>query len=229
MKICVIHPKIAKESATRLAKALKAGVSNPYREDRNEYRGYDLVFNYGVSCHIQYNKNIINSPASVAICKDKWATFQSLKQAGVPVTEFTHSKQLVPNSWKSVVCRKTVDGARGEGITFIEKGEPIPDAALYTEYYKHQWEFRIVVFLGKVVGRFLKMEVDDEWELVELEPDGCEEMDAACIKAAKVLGINYVGFDVLAKTMDKFVILEANSAPIITDSIIKNIKKYFKE
>jgi glutathione synthase/RimK-type ligase-like ATP-grasp enzyme len=227
MNICVVHPKIAAQSASRLAKALGCDRSNPYEARHSDYSGFDLVFNYGVSAKLKAKK-FINHPLSVAICKDKLLTYKAFKLADIPTVEFTIDKQAIPKAWKTIVCRKTVDGARGEGMDYVYQGDPIPDAALYTKFYDHRYEFRVVVFKGQVVGRYIKIEEDGEWLLVELEADDFEGIDAACVDAAHVLNIDYVGFDVLAKNMDRFVILEANTAPIITDSIIEEIKKVLK-
>jgi glutathione synthase/RimK-type ligase-like ATP-grasp enzyme len=45
-------------------------------------------------------------------------------------------------------------------------------------------------------------------------------MDAICIRAARALSIDYVGFDVLAQTKNDCVIIEANSGPILTEEAI---------
>ena len=58
-------------------------------------------------------------------------------------------------------------------------------------------------------------------------PKGFEKIDEHCIKAAKALGIDYVGFDVLAHTKKDFVILEANSGAIMTDEAALAIVEYF--
>jgi len=46
-------------------------------------------------------------------------------------------------------------------------------------------------------------------------------MDNMCLKAAHALGIDYVGFDVLAQTKNDCVIIEANSGPILTDEALE--------
>lgn len=227
MRICVTHPKIATQSASKLAKALGCDRSNPYEANHTDYRGFDLVFNYGVSYNIKAKK-FINKPSSVAICKDKTLTYSKLQLAEVPTVEYRLHKQDIPKTWKTIICRKTVDGARGEGMDIIYKGDPIPDAAFYTKYYEHEYEFRVVVFKGMVVGRYMKVEDDGEWCLIECEEDNFELIDSTCRYAAHILDIDYVGFDVLAKDMDNFIILEANTAPIITDGIIEEIKKVLK-
>lgn len=227
MKIVVLHPKVALESATTLAKALKADICNPFEEDRRDFRRYDVVFNYG--CHrALYYKSIINDGDVVGICKDKVETFQALKKAGVPCPDFVTRKQNVPKHWEQIVIRETVDGARAEGLDYRLQGEEIPNGALFTEYFPHKYEYRIVVFNGKVVGRYRKQVRNGEWCFQLMHPQGFEEVDKDCVKAAQAIGIDYVGFDVLENKEGKCIILEANSAPIITDEVIEAITKFFK-
>jgi len=224
MKIAVLHPNLCKKSATELAKELGGVAINPFELETRDYTGYDLVFNYGCNRQIT-TKKIINKTSSVARCIDKLATFYRLVKMGVPVVSFTEFVTEVPTHWKIIVCRKSVDGAGGKGITYVEQGQPLPALSLYTEYYDHKFEFRIVVFKGKVAGRYLKREnKKGEWVLDHMQPKGFEEMDGHCELAAKLLDIDFVGFDVLAKSQKDYRILEANSGPILSPEIIDIIK-----
>ena len=226
MKIAVLHPNLCKKSATELAKELGGVAINPFQFDTRDYTQYDLVFNYGCNRQIKAKK-IINKTSSVARCVDKIATFYRLSKMGVPVVPFTELGKEVPAHWKTVVCRKNADGAGGKGLTYVEQaaGQPIPASSLYTEYYDHKFEFRIVVFKNKVAGRYLKREnKKGEWVLDHMQPKGFEEMDGHCELASKLLDIDYVGFDVLAKSQKDYRILEANSGPILSPEIIDIIK-----
>src|SRR5512135_2067628 len=73
----VISPKLAEESATALQEALEFDYSNPYQEDRRDYRNYDKVINYGFARKIKGNV-VFNDPALVKIAKDKLETFKTL-------------------------------------------------------------------------------------------------------------------------------------------------------
>lgn len=230
MKIVVLHPKLTYESASKLAKALNADLCNPFQEDRRWFGNYDVVFNYG--CHrdlADATRVVINTPGAVGVCKDKVKTFKRLKDAGVPFPAYATRKKDVPKDWECIVVRESVDGARAEGLDYKYQGDELPDAALYTEYFPHKYEYRIVVFKGQVVGRYRKVEVDGEWVLQLMRKQGFEEVDKDCIKAAQALGIDYVGFDVLENKQGKCIILEANSAPILTEEATKAIIKHFKQ
>jgi glutathione synthase/RimK-type ligase-like ATP-grasp enzyme len=193
---------------------------NPYQTGRLVFKDYALVINYGFSANIvtNANANVINEPASVRKCINKLKTLQSLA-AHVPVPEYS---QVVNNHWDTVVCHTKPDGRKNEGIEYWyrESGEPVPNAYLYTEFYHHRGEYRVVVLCGKVVGRYRKVERDGTWDLELRDKRGFEYMDNICINAARVLGIDYVGFDVLAQTKNDCVIIEANSGPILTEEAI---------
>jgi glutathione synthase/RimK-type ligase-like ATP-grasp enzyme len=207
-----------------LAKELGAVAINPAKVGGKDFRKYDLVFNYGCSSNF-LAKKVINKPTSVERCINKMSTFYRLAKMGLPVVSFTAHSYEIPKHWKTIVCRKMLDGAQNKGITYVEQGEAIPYAALYTDFYEHKFEFRVVVFQGKVVGRYLKEEnKQGEWVLNHLQPTGFKKMDADCTLAAELLDIDYVGFDVLANSQTDYKILEANSGPLLTPEVLDIIK-----
>lgn len=220
MKILVISPKAAEDSAKRLAVELGAKYENPYQTGRLVFKDYALVINYGFSTNIvtNANANVLNEPSAVRKCINKLKTLQSL-EGHVPLPEYS---QRIRDTWNTVVCHTKPDGRKNEGIEYWYRYEdkPIPNAYLYTEYYAHRGEYRVVVLCGKVVGRYRKVERDGTWDLELRDKRGFEHMDDICIRAARALGIDYVGFDVLAQTKNDCVIIEANSGPILTEEAI---------
>lgn len=221
MKILVISPKAAEDSAKRLAKEIGADYINPYQTGRVSFREYRLVINYGFSTNIitNANANVFNEPSSVRKCINKMTTLDTLANAGVPVPDYDH---LVKKNWELVVCHTKPDGRKNEGIEYWDMYDqkPVPPAYLYTKFYHHRGEYRVVVLCGKVVGRYRKVERDGTWDLELRDKRGFEHMDEICIRAARALGIDYVGFDVLAQTKNDCVIIEANSGPILTEEAI---------
>ncbi len=87
--------------------------------------------------------------------------------------------------------------------------------------------------MGKVVGRYYKKETglnadgQIEWTFTPQRKRGFEAIDDACVRGAKALGIDFVGFDVVAQDKQHFVVLEANSGPIITDEAEEAIINYY--
>ncbi|MNL14900.1 hypothetical protein D3C87_1358610 [compost metagenome] len=140
-------------------------------------------------------------------------------------------KQDIPKEWECIVVREDAGGRKAEGMHLIDRGQPIPHGQLFTEYFFHNVEYRIMVFNGAVVARYEKVEGQHEgevWHFFENRPKrGFEAMDEHCLRAAKALGIDYVGFDVVAKTKKDFRILEANSAARLEDEAENAIVEYY--
>ena len=228
MNIIVISPKASEDSAKSLAKELGCEYDNPYKSGRNDYTAYDVIINYGYSQLFKMNRNVtlINSPGSVAACINKLKTLTLLAIHNIPVPDFGSK---VKAEWGIAICHTKMEGRKNEGIEhwYRQDGQPIPPAYLYTNYYAHRGEYRVVVLNGKVVGRYRKV-VDDEgmWSLEVRDKRGFEDMDSACLRAARALGVKYAGFDVLAKRKDAFVIIEANSGPILTEESVEAFKEF---
>jgi len=227
MKICIIHPVIGKESAEELAEYLGADCSNPYQTQRRDYREYDLLFNYGCNRKVKFNR-VINKSKSVGRCIDKIKTFEAFTEYNVPHPEYTDDKHKIPKHWDRIAIRKSKKGNQATDLDYAYFGDEIPDAELYTKVYSSKFEFRIVVFMGKVVGRYRKQAKGTDWWLNPVDAEGFDHIDAACIEGAKALEIDYVGFDVLSRGKKTFTILEANSAPILTEEVAEAIKNYIE-
>lgn len=225
MQIHIIHPKLAKESATLLATTLKANQSNPFETEQRDFHE-EIVFNYG--CNRSINAPIIiNSVKGISNCKDKVKTFNLLK--GFPIPAWTTSFKEIPQKWKFVVSRQKADAHANQGMKITTLADTPQKAALYTEYFDHKVELRIVVFKGKVIGRYQKNERDGQWCLDEVQAKGFETIDGLCQKAAHRLSIDFVGFDVLANNEKDFCILEANSAPILNPGLELKLASLIKD
>jgi hypothetical protein len=191
------------------------------------------TFSYGCSAKMNIAKSHINKREAVKRCVDKVKTFRALNLAGVPIPRYSPEKRLVDPAWERIVVRSKVDGRKAEDLEYFHQGDKLPDAPLYTEYFEHKYEYRIVVFMGKVVGRYYKKEdgVDangqPEWSFMVQPKRGFEAIDDACLKASKALGIDFVGFDIVAMDKQHFVVLEANSGPILTEEAETAIVEYY--
>jgi glutathione synthase/RimK-type ligase-like ATP-grasp enzyme len=229
MNIVIVYPKVCTRSAKLLAFELNAELVK--LSELNSIRSSlliknaDKVFNYGCSNLIIANKDkVINSGFAVSTCVDKMATNRTLKMCNVPTVDMTTSWNDIPKSWKTIVYRPTVDGNRAKGLEFYTDKETCPKEGLYSKYYKHDYEMRIVVYKGKIAGRYIKEEVDGEWHFVEVHAKGLNKVDKACVLAANTIGIDFVGFDILAKDLENFVIIEANSGSTMTPEVLQKIK-----
>lgn len=227
MKILVVSSKYSAVSAKNLAVALGATLKNPF-EDNIDYRAFDGVINYGTSKDIPH-KNIVNTPEAVKRCIDKRTTFAILNKAKLPVVKHTLSKaDAKAAGWAITVCRTDAKGNNAKDLIYKYPGDVLPDAELYTEYFEHQKELRVMVLFGKPSGFYEKKRVADgeRWEFVGHLP--IKAVNDAAVKAANALGIDYVGFDILYNSPQSFAILEANSGPILTEDIKQGFMAYMK-
>lgn len=230
MNVIVLHPAASKESAEMLAGFLGCQASNPFKTGERKYTEYDLVINYGCNRKLTTNAKI-NSATAVARCIDKFSTFSLLSKYNIPVPQYTLDKNVAA-LWPCVVVRAEKDGAMNAGMEYCYpkgKAARIPDAELYTEYYDHKKEFRVVVLKNAIIACYEKVREGEEWMFYERSYQYLQPVQQACLDAAAVLKIDYVGFDVLVNKENEFVILEANSAPIITEDVMKAFRRIIKK
>jgi hypothetical protein len=194
------------------------------------------AFMYGCSEPVNFFKSLVNNQNAVKRCVDKVKTFSSIAayDGAIPLPDWHVNKEAASKKpWERIVVRSKVDGRKAEDLDYFFQGDVLPDAPLYTEYFEHKYEYRIVVFMGKVVGRYYKKEdgVDangqPEWSFMVQPRRGFEAIDDACLKASKALGIDFVGFDIVAMDKQHFVVLEANSGPILTEEAETTIVEYY--
>lgn len=230
MKICVVHPKITSTSAKKLAVAIGAHVYNPYKG--GHYDQYDLVFNYGYGGgavgHLSTNQ--INPCASVVKSTDKIACYDLFKKHKVPTCDYVTNQKDVPQTWNWVVCRETTTGRNCEGVTITRPYDLIPNCPLYTKFFTHDAEYRMIVYKGKVLGRYRKCNLQDgQFDLEYMLPQGFEELDKSACNAAKAVGLDYAGVDVLCQEKTgKHIVLEVNSGPLLTDEVCAQLVKLLK-
>lgn len=236
MKVAILT-YVAKESSNELARALQAeGIDVDVLDMGYDHfnqalaRRYDWVFSYGCS-YRTVDRNRLNRADAVKKCIDKVETFKALSKAGIPVPQWATERNKV--SWDSVIVRDSRVGRKAEGFHHWLKGEgELPHGQLYTKYYEHKREYRVVVFKEKFFVYFKKLIEKDgeEWHELVLQPARkFEVMGRHALAAAKALGIDYVGFDVVANSREEYVFLEANSGPILCEEVKGYIVKWFKE
>jgi len=225
--VAVLYPACSRASAKMLAKAVEGVAINPFEVDTRDFSKYALVINYGCNRSNLLARKILNKTKSIANCVDKIRTFKILKDAGVPTVAFVQEKIAIPKSWRYIVARQTVDGNKNEGVETYYRNQmaKIPNAPLYTEYFDHKKEFRVNVLNKLVCVAYEKVLVDESWVLTPRDFKYLEPIRAACVTAAKALDIDFVGFDVLVNADNEFVVLEANSGPVMTDEMLEAFKK----
>lgn len=230
MNIIVLYPSAASASAKLLANFLGVDSLNPFKQDKRDFRGYDVVINYGCNRNIKA-PYIINKPSAIARCIDKFTTFSILEKFNLPIPKYAVEK-VKACEWDCVVVRKEANGQGNAGLDYAYpegRLDKLPDAELYTEYFEHKKEFRVVMFNAITIACYEKVREGDEWVFYERSYGYLEPIKEACAAASLALDIQYVGFDVLVNSQNEFVILEANSAPIITEDVMKTFKRFLKK
>lgn len=222
----VLHPHNIKDSGKLLAKLLKWEAIE-VSDTLPDLTGHKVI-NYGSSKINGTPEFLINNPDAVKSCINKITTLFTLAKFGIPTVEFTQHKEQIPNYWNTIVCRAQIKADNAKGLSFIKKGEPLPDAKLFTKYYDHQHEFRVICLKDKVTNIYTKTNKNGTLEFNSMDFHGFDNIIKQCRKAAEVLKIDFVGFDVLANSQNNFRILEANSGPVFIEDMIEPFKELVK-
>lgn len=245
----IIYPyKVGSHAARNLASALgtlcvrEAGTYSP--------KPHHLIINYGnprrPKWAIPTHRNkILNHWDKLEIAQCKLNTFRAFEKAGVKSPEWT-TDQKVAEKWSNdgvvVVCRKLLSSHSGNGIVIAENKDSIVRAPLYTAYKKKAGEFRVHVFLGKVIDVQQKRRQEGAKESENydpyvrshhhgwvycregiVEPKGLRELAVAAIQA---VGLDFGAADIIwNKKENQCYCLEVNTAPGLEGTTLENYKK----
>lgn len=240
------------KSSSKSARALADGLGcKLMKKQGSKYKG-NLIINWGNSQWptIDFNfKDIINSPACVEDATDKLKTFKLFSIFKVPHVPFTESKEEA-KKWiaegSKVVCRTILTGHSGRGIVLASKTEELVDAPLYTKYIPKSKEVRVHSGLstsgmtitidytqkkkrqGVEVNKQIRSH-NNGWvfcrEGVELDPLACNLAD----HAVQALSLDFGAVDMIySKKLDKWFVLEVNSAPGLEGTTLQRYISFFK-
>lgn len=216
------------------------------------------VINWGNSHqHPEVSKSrVINKPQQIAVASNKLLTFNCLRDAGVPVPEFSEEEDDAM-SWlledSTVFARTTLNGHSGAGIVEINKGDEIVDAPLYVRYVKKKDEYRIHVFKNRETGGYEALHIqrkarrtdvpDNEvnWKIrnhsngfIFASGDGVADNTPTCvldsaIHAVASLHLDFGAVDVIYNDKQKQAyVLEVNTAPGLEGRTLGVYCDYFK-
>lgn len=178
----------------------------------------------------------VNDSIAISRSRDKLRSLQILSRKGVglPITGFAHStkmtEQLIELVGGTPLVIKLLEGTQGKGVVLAETAkaaESVIDAFremdayfLVQEYIKEAegCDIRCFVVGDKVVASMMRMAKDGEFrsnlhrggkaKCIKITPE--ERLTA--VKAAKAMGLNVAGVDLLRSSHGPLV-LEVNSSP----------------
>lgn len=191
------------------------------------------IFNWGVAgdgIAMLRGCRLVNSFTPVSVARNKRATFNCLRFAGnIPLPDFT-TEGGVASQWGAeghiVMARQTLTGHSGAGIVVVHPGDPVPEAPLYTKYFKRSAEYRLHatqrgVFHvqikrrrnGEDADRFVRNAANG-WVycIADATPPSC--CSEAVVGAIRAVGLDFGAVDVVynART-EQCAVLEINTAP----------------
>lgn len=234
-------------SGAMLARALGIGHSSPRTPRRS--RRDRFVINWGVSEALnwtQRNLRITNTNTAISNCVNKLETLKILyRHPEVQNIDFAVREHCgIVDNWLredgKLVVRHTVTGHSGQGIQIVRKGEEIPQAPLYTRYFKKSAEYRVHVAFGKVIHiqqkkRSREADRDNRdanlirtngngWAfcITDLDCDSRnyrESISTLALNAAKAVYVEHGAVDILTRHKEDgsvtSVVCEINSAPAL--------------
>jgi len=177
-----------------------------------------------------------NESVSISRSRDKLRALQLLSRKGVglPITGFAHSTKMTEDLLSLVggapVVIKLLEGTQGKGVVLAETkkaAESVIDAfRTMDEYFLVQQfikeaggcDIRCLVIGGKVIASMMRTAKEGEFRS-NLHLGGSakaieatEKERTTAIQAAKALGLNVAGVDIL-RSKDGPLVMEVNSSP----------------
>ncbi len=208
----------------------------------------DLFFSYNAGEQTQYQvyiykvldrlMPIINSYSAFELSEDKFQTSFTLKDNGVPCTDFRlchrddakYLKTFI-HSWRKMVY-KPVDGWGGVGLTKIENEEtldvlmPFLNQADLRFFYVEKFinydntDFRVDIVDGEFVSCYGRRAPKDSWKTNVTSGgsiflrDANDELVETAKKAALAVGLDIAGVDIIYDIdKEEYVVLEVNGIP----------------
>lgn len=218
------------ECGKRIAEELNANI------DRKT-TSRDKCINWGSGTHRKVRtlpSEWLNKREAVEIAGDKIKTLNCLDDCDVSIPEFTteHSvaKDIVEDG-EVIYCRTLTRANQGRGIIVAEDEDDIVSAPLYTVKCDADREYRVHVFMGRVIGVARKIpkedcEVNEEirshnngWKLsmrdMNIVHSGIKQLG---INAVEAIGLDFGAVDLLwNKDEEQGYVLEVNTAPSLED------------
>jgi glutathione synthase/RimK-type ligase-like ATP-grasp enzyme len=177
----------------------------------------------------------LNKRECVDIAKDKLKTFNVLNgKVNIPeyTTSYHKAKEWVSNG-DVVYCRTLLRANQGRGIIVARSPSEVVYCKLYTKQVKYDYEYRVHIFKGKVIGISKKIPKDEYsntdvrnhhkgWRFSLRDIDRVHEnIKNTAIKAVNEVGLDFSAVDLAwDKEQQKATIFEVNTAIGMDDGTI---------
>lgn len=238
MKIKVVSPKITQDSAEFLAKGLNADYCAVDKEDTHmNAHDCDLVFNYGSSKKFYApGVMVINHPKGVRRAINKTTTHKFIKDK-VPMPLHTEDIE-VAKAWikqgREVVVREFIKSNQSKGTTIVSTLSAlleIKNAKLFTRFIKHNNEYRVYSYKGKILSVYDKVVVGKNFKFKYQKNFVHQQLQNMVDTVHKELELDFFGLDVLSTKKGNLYLLEVNTGPILfpitCNKLVNEIKKEF--
>lgn len=172
---------------------------------------------------------------------DKLTSYLRLSLAGLPTipayfcwhSKIMEKREEIMKKLGLPLVAKQLSAQRGKGVFLLKKaedfdilGKSFPEGEfMFQEFHEGKHEYRLLV-LKETIGSYeekikapgeyranLALGATEKYIAIEDMP---EEMKEIAVKAAKVLGIQIAGVDILVDAKDRMWLLEANRGPGLT-------------
>lgn len=240
----VIHPyNVHSKSANQLADAMKVPLLGKFLS-LTKYDPGVVVINWGSGKADLGTCTVLNKPEAVRLAVNKLKSFMKFREAGVRTPDWTTDVN-VASGWLpagKVVARARLEGRDGDGLSIHSAG-PLPPAKLYTKFIQGCTEYRVSVVGDKVVGSQVKVPIPGKTPNHEVKTTagnyGLHWMNPwdhlplsakqEAVKAVKALGLDFGGVDVIYREDEGARVLEVNTAPELTPTLLQKYSKYLME
>ena len=191
-----------------------------------------VVINWGCLDALTVTGRLLNTPAAIAVARDKLRAFNALKDNdAVNVPKYWTTIEEANNERKGIVLeRHTLTGQSGSGIVIRREGEDLTRAPLYVRYVRKQREYRVHVFDGKTIAVQQKRKTEElaspDASLIRnhhngwvfcinsVNEEGLDAVKGMAVAAAAGLGLDFGAVDVVVGSRDeKPYFLEVNTRP----------------
>lgn len=206
------------------------------------------IINWGstdVVARSRWPVRILNKPSAVLNAKDKLRSFNVFKNNRVPHPEYTTNYDKAVqwlSEGSSVYCRTTTTSYGGNGIAFVQPGENLVAAPLYTKKFICDQEYRVHVFKNEVFDFSLKRKrreatvdinirnFNNGWVFCRDNISLPVAVKVAAIQAVYFLDLDFGAVDVVYNSQQGVAkVLEVNTAPGLEGTTLVKYTNKFQE